>query len=193
LDEDKTGRGFIVGAVMMPGPRVDEVALTLDRDSLLVLKPGDSVRLDLRVGPHQARVQKALEAEVAKNGWHISPTATAVLIAEMRLGAVQRVTFSGASIGEETVTVTPHISELRLEVNGVVAWQSFSSTGVPSHLFLAPGQTAQNETNRYNQPQPGFFDHQDLPEKILDPAKRHGVGVTNVSSHGLVPEEAAAE
>src|SRR5690606_19414069 len=144
--------GFAVGAVKLPGPKVNEVAATLDRESLMVLKPGSAVRLDVRAGEHTARVQAALEKEIAKNGWTVSPDATAVIIAEMKRGENQTVTYRSGGFGfgpgarperTETVSVTPYISSLRIEVGGEVAWQSGTSTGAPALVRLKEGESVQ--------------------------------------------------
>jgi hypothetical protein len=53
-------------------------------------------------------------------------------------------------------------------------------------LFLREGQTAQGEIGKWQNPQPGFFDTVDIPDKIIDPAKRNGLGTTEVTNRGLV-------
>lgn len=186
--------GFAVGAVKLPGPKVNEVAATLDRESLMVLKPGSAVRLDVRAGEHTARVQAALEKEIAKNGWTVSPDATAVIIAEMKRGENQTVTYRSGGFGfgpgarperTETVSVTPYISSLRIEVGGEVAWQSGTSTGAPALVRLKEGESVQAEVDKWQQPNPGFFDGADIPAGIIDPSKAHGLGKTSVTSRGL--------
>jgi len=53
-------------------------------------------------------------------------------------------------------------------------------------LFLREGQTAQGEVSKWQAPQPGFFDTVDIPDKIIDPSKRNGLGTTEVTNRGLV-------
>ena len=94
----------------------------------------------------------------------------------------------GSSRGEETVTVTPFYSSLKLEVNDKVAWTSGTSTGAPPVIHLREGETAQSKVSSWQSPNPGFFQGIDIPENILDPDKKNGLGVTKVSSRGLEPQ-----
>ena len=79
---------------------------------------------------------------------------------------------------EQTVTVTPHISTLRIEVGGNVAWQSGTRTGAPSIVTLQSVKTIQSEVDRWQRPNVEFFESVDIPERILDPSKRNGLGTT---------------
>jgi len=186
-------RGLAVGAVQLPGPKVDEEAAALDPESLMIIKPGTAVRLDVRAGGDTARVQAALEREIRANGWKLSPSASIVVVAEMKVGETQQVTYRtlmGPQRGrEETVSVTPHISEVRIEVGSEVAWQSATRTGAPPMVTLKEGESVQGEANRWQNPNAEFFDTVDMPERILDPAKRNGLGTTQVTNRGLIPAE----
>jgi len=181
-------QGFAVGSVQLPGPQVDEAAASLDPESLLIMKPGSGVQIQVRAGQNTPRVRAALEKEVAKNGWRIDPSASATLIAEMKRGETQDVTyrfFDGR--GEESASVTPYISSLKLNVGEVVAWQSGTSSGAPFSVRLKEGESVQDEVDRWQRPNPAFFDSVDIPDKIMDPAHRNGLGTTKVTNRGLVP------
>jgi hypothetical protein len=178
-----------VGAVALPGPRVNEVAATTTRESLLVIKPGSGVRLEVNAGEHQARVEAALTKQIADNGWVLQPDASNVLSAEMKLGETQSVTYTSRRTGEEfPVSITPHVASLVLKVGSNVAWQSGTSAGLSPFMFLGPGQTAQEEADKRNRPRPEFFETVDMPDSLLDPTKRNGLGVTQVTNRGLVPK-----
>jgi hypothetical protein len=75
-----------------------------------------------------------------------------------------------------------------VEADGKVAWQSLTSSGVPPLLRLQEGQSVQSEIDKWQKPNPQFFDAVTLPARILDPAKRNGIGITNVTNRGLVPQ-----
>lgn len=182
--------GLAVGAVKLPGPRVDEVEATTTYESLLIIKPGSEVRLAVNCGQYDAQVRQALEDEVEKNGWVLSDSAKIVIEAKMGQSETQTVTYGsggpfGRSQDSQSVTVTPFYSSLVIKVGEVVAWQSGTSTGAPPVIWLREGQTAQGEVSKWQNPNPGFFDTVDIPDKILDPAKKNGLGTTEVSNRGL--------
>ena len=184
-------RGLAVGAVQLPGPKVDEVEAMTTYESLLMLKPGSEVRLVVQTGQYDNQVRQALLKEIEKNGWVESQSAGITIEAKMGQSETQTVTYgSGGFFGRaqstETVTVTPFYSSLIVKVGDVVAWQSGTSTGAPPMIWLREGQTAQGEINKWQNPQPGFFDRVDIPDKIIDPAKRNGLGTTEVTNRGLV-------
>jgi hypothetical protein len=160
---DRTGpqKSLAVGAVALPGPKVDEVAATTTRESLLV----------------------------QDNGWVLRPDAPNVLSAEMKLGEAKSTTYSSRLTGEEqSVTITPHVASLVLKVGTAVAWQGGTSSGVAPVIFLQKGETAQGEADKMNRPHPEFFETVDIPDNILDPAKRTGLGTTQVTNRGLIPK-----
>ena len=182
-----SNRGLAVGAVRLPGPKVDEVEAVTTYESLLVLKPGSEVRVQVNCGQYDGRVRAALEKEIEKNGWILNPAAQIVVEAKMGQSNTQTVTYNRFGRGaSETVTVTPFYSSLQVKVGEQVAWSSGTSTGAPPVLMLREGQSAQGEVSKWQNPQPGFFDTVDIPDKIIDPAKKNGLGTTEVTNRGLV-------
>ena len=186
-----TTSGFAVGAASLPGPKVDELTANLDPDSLMLMKPGSEVRLEVSTGQYDAQVRAAMVKAIAATGWKQSASASVTLKAVMRRGKSQTVTysFSGRNMPDQTVTTTPHIAEVKLMVGDVVAWQSGNSNGgAPGMIMLREGQSAQAEVNQYSKPNPGFFGTVKIPVRISDPAKRNGLGTTKVTNRGLVVE-----
>ncbi len=183
-------RGLAVGAVQLPGPKVDEVEAATDPDSLLIMKPGSEVRVQVTTGQYDAKVRAALLAAIEKTGWVHSESAEAVLIAEMKRGETQNVTYTsggfGSSQSSQSVSVTPFVSSLVLKMGDKILWQSGTSTGAPPVLFLRDGQTAQGEINKWQNPDPDFFSRVTIPGKLLDPEKRNGLGTTEVTNRGLI-------
>jgi hypothetical protein len=144
-------------------------------------------------------VQAALDAKIRANGWTPSPASNVVLIAEMKRGDQQTVTYQFRNFGigmgngnqqaPQTVSVTPYVSSLRLMIGDKVAWQSGTSSGAPGVIMLKEGQTAQGEVDKWQHPNPEFFDKVVIPAKILDPTKRTGLGTTQVTNRGLIVGE----
>lgn len=188
--------GLAVGAVKLPGPKVDETEAAVDPESLLVMKPGTPVRLDVRAGDHDTVVRAALEAKIVANGWLLEPTASAVLVADMNRGDQQTITYRFGGFGRpestQTASVQPFVSTAKLLIGDQVAWQAGTSSGAPAMVILKEGQTVQEEVDRWQRPNPGFFAEMKLPARIIDPAKRDGLGVTSVTTKGLVVRDAAA-
>ena len=55
-------------------------------------------------------------------------------------------------------------------------------------IRLEEGQSAQGEADKWNRPNPGFFDSVDVPDSVLDPTKKLGLGTTQVTNRGLTPK-----
>ena len=184
--------GMVVGAVSLPGPKVAESVAALNAEELMALKAGTHIRLDVRAGNESARVQQVLAAKIAANGWVLDATAPIVMIAEMTRGQTQNVTYRSTRAGlgsdsEHSVSVTPHVSSLRIEVSQALAWQAGTSTGPPPVIMLEEGKSAQSEVDRWQHPNVEFFDSVAIPARILDPKYRTGVGTSDVNVNGLVP------
>lgn len=187
---DDSGKTMmVVGAVALPGPQVYSKEEGLDRESMLLVKQGSAVRVEVHAGNDSAAIGKRLEQKLYANGWKIDGNARITVRAEMRIGEAQsttyRSTFGG---GEQTVTIRPHISTIVIEVDGKTAWQAGTTTGPPMMMFLGEGQTAQSEANKWNQPNPGFFENVEIPKEILDPKFSKGLGSTDVTVRGLIPK-----
>jgi hypothetical protein len=184
-------RGLAVGAVKLPGPRVDEIEAVTTYESLLIIKPGTQVSLSVATGQYDAQVRRALEAKIQKNGWILTDNAKVTITATMGQSETQTITYGSGgffdrSQNSETVSVTPFYSSLVIKLGEVVAWQGGTSTGAPPVIWLREGQTAQGEVNKWQNPQPGFFDTVEIPAEIIDPAKRNGLGTTEVTNRGLI-------
>jgi hypothetical protein len=112
------------------------------------------------------------------------------MAAEMTQGETQSVTYRsfGFGGGEETVSVTPFISRLKIQVGETDVWWTGTSTGAPPVVSLKEGGSAQQEVDRWQKPNPGFFEKVEIPSRILDPAKRNGLGTTEVTNRGFVPK-----
>ncbi|MEX2176383.1 MAG: SHD1 domain-containing protein [Pirellulaceae bacterium] len=188
----KVGRDehVAVGAAALPGPGVEEAAAGLTYDSLLIVKPGTPIRLQVSTGADDARVRAALEAKIKANGWVLNDSAELVMTASMGRSETQSVTYTSGGFGRrettQTVTVTPHYSSLQIKAGNRMIWTSGTSTGVPNRLRLKDGETAQSEVDKLQNPNPTFFERVEIPAKIIDPEKTAGAGTTEVTNRGLV-------
>jgi hypothetical protein len=181
-----TTKTLAVGAVRLPGPKVDEAVAALDVESLMILKPGSAVKLEVSVGEHAERVRAALEAKIKANGWKLDDNAQYIVRAEMTRGQTQQVTYHFIGKPDQTVSVTPEISQVSIKCGDKTAWQSASGSGAPPMITLREGESAQAEIDKYQKPNVEFFERLNIPKRILDPDKCHGIGSTAVTARGLV-------
>lgn len=186
--------GLAVGAVRLPGPGVENADAAVDLDSMMVVKPGSQVRLDVQCGADSPRIQAALEAKIKANGWVLSPDSTNVLVAKMDRGTQQNKTYRMNDGSTQSASFMPYVSTLQMTVGGKLAWESASRNGfLPGMIWLKKGDTAQAEADRTTKPDPDFFQRVDIPAKILDPAKSHGFGTSEIGVKGLVVKNPSGE
>src|SRR5262245_1705449 len=184
--------GLAVGAVQLPGPRVDDMEAKLQRDALYIVKPGTPVCVQANAGEHTDRVIKALETKVQANGWTLAADSPVRLVAEMKQGEQQTVNYRlfgfGRADSSQSATFVPFISSLKLQIGEATAWQSGTSTGAPPVVRLREGATVQAEVDKWQKPRPEFFDDVKIPDRILDPKYKDGLGTTLVTNRGLIPK-----
>jgi hypothetical protein len=189
---DGPQHGLAVGAVQLPGPRVDEMEARLDRELLYVVKPGVAVRLEVNAGEFTDKVTSALEAKIRENGWTIAPGAPIVIQAEMKRGEMQTVNYrlhrGIQELGTQSATLVPYISSLKVLVGDQTAWWSTTASGAPSIVRLKEGEAVQDEVDKWQKPRPEFFDTVKIPQRILDPKYKNGLGTTMVTNRGLIPK-----
>lgn len=87
----------------------------------------------------------------------------------------------------QTVSHSPIVSSMSLKRGSEVVWQSASSSGIPPMVMLREGQSLQSEADKWQRPDIEFFDRQDVPQEVMDPKKRGGIGASDVTLKGLVP------
>jgi hypothetical protein len=190
--ENRRQKLVVIGAAKLPGAKVDETVASLDPESLLILKPGMSVRLEVNAGADNQRVQAALERVIQKNNWKIDSAASVVVVAEMTRGEPQQITYVPEHLPfrseGQTVTVTPEISRVSVRVNNKIAWSAGTASGAPPRLNLRAGETVQQMAANWQKPNPAFFDSVQIPDRIYDPEKRNGLGTSGITTRGLMPK-----
>jgi hypothetical protein len=177
------------GAVALPGPNVEDAVASLDRESLVAIKPGSTIQLDVKPCEHAERIRAALKKKIEANGWKLDPASSNVMLAEMGRGESTEVTFHMFRKGvEQKLTVTPDCASIRIRVDGEPAWM-VSTGGISPIVLLREGETPQGEIEKLQKPRVDFFEHIVIPNRIADPRKRLGLGVSKVTMGGLIPEE----
>lgn len=179
--------GLAVGAVQLPGPKVEEEAARFDPESILLIKPGVELAVNIQCGENNQRVYEAVQKIATANGWVLNQNAPLTIYCEMKHGEQQTVTYQSFRTGaSQSVTFAPFISNFRILRGEEVAWEQGTSTGAPPVMRLDQNQSAQTEVDRWQRPNVEFFEQLEVPGKILDPKRRNGLGSTRVTNRGLV-------
>lgn len=177
---------FVVGAVELPGPGVEEALANFDRESLYVLRPGDRFSIKVDCGQHNTQVERDLRKQIEDNGWVFDPSSSTVLSASMGRSETQTVTYRNQMSGEsQTVTTTPHFSRMEIIYNGTSIWSTSGGSGLPPVMFVDGSESIQQKASASERPDAGLFSRAEIPEKIFDPAKKRGLGSSLISSRGL--------
>ncbi|MDA8564023.1 SHD1 domain-containing protein [Mariniblastus sp.] len=180
---DHWGSTIAVGAVDLPGPQVDEITNEIDKPSLMIMKPGKQVRIDVSK-VSDSRIKDWLSEKVKKAQWVEDPNASKVLIAEMGIGESRTVTYQNFRTRKTTkVSYRPHYARLLLKEGKRVLWRSGSSSGHP--MTIRDGDNISKEVNKSQSTQVGFFEGVNIDPEILDPTYSRGFGVSTLGLNGI--------
>lgn len=174
-----------LGAVELPGPQVAEITQNIDRDSLMIMKPGVRVSINASGTTDPSQVETWLKEKITENQWVYDASAAMVLIAKMGQGETQTVQYQsfGAGRGQTTsASFRPHFSSLKLMQGDTVIWQGGTSTGAPPFIS---SDNIQAELNKYQTPQLGFYQNVSMDAKIIDPKYSRGFGVSKLGLRGI--------
>ncbi len=180
------GDPLAIGAVALPGPKVEEADATFDRESLVAIRPGSTIRLVLKTDD-DARVRAVLEEVIKNAGWIIDPNSPTVLTAEMGRSDHRQVSYYDRNNNlVETASVEPYFSRVTIKYEGKEVLKRSTGTGAPHSVWLKPGETVQQKVDEEEKPSFALFDYMHLPKELLHPEKRNGAGTTKVTNRGLV-------
>ena len=179
------GGNIAVGAVQFPGPSVNEITASINKEDLYLIKPGSKIAVDVSgVQQDSDKVKQWLIEKIQSKNWQHDQNSDIVLIATTGMGERQTVEYKEFGIDGKSSTVTfqPHWAKIVLKKGAKIIWQSGTSTGPPPVIH---GKNAQATVNRYQNPQTGFFEKVDIESKILDPKYSRGFGVSKLGLRGI--------
>ncbi len=180
---DPFGRTLAVGAVKLPGPSVQEMTGTINKEQLLVIRPGVRVRIGKLNVTEPEFVRAAIEERIAENGWSLDDKAEIVIDCEMGRGSSMSETYSAFDgSGSTTVSFTPHTSSIKIQRGRVVLWQASVSTGAPG---VVSGDDIQRQVSAMQEPQLDFFRTVKMPSQVLDPKYGNGFGKSKFGLRGI--------
>jgi SLA1 homology domain 1, SHD1 len=176
-----------VGAVKLPGPKVDELTKGVDKSTLLLMKPGVSVGIKPGSVSDPAQVERWLREKIDANGWVFDRAAAIQFHASMGVGETQNQTYKEFGGGGRTTTVsfTPHFATLELKMGDTIVWQTGTSTGAPP---IISGNDLQSSVAKSQVPQLEFFRSVLVPAEIIDPKYSRGFGVSILGLRGIEVE-----
>ena len=173
-----------VGVVELPGPAVNEITSNIDRTSLMILKAGVPVSIELNNCSPEDDIEEWLKQKVRDNGWIYNPDAEIKLIAEMGIGEKQSVTYEeiGGSGKTKTIKFKPHYSNLTIKRGDLLVWRGGTRTGAPS---IVSGANWNRQVQRMQKPRPEFFKNVKIDSEMIDPKYARGFGVSKFGLRGI--------
>lgn len=182
--------GFAVGAVGFPEAGVVKLAQSLDRKDFMLMGPGTRVSKKVSAIESAERIQEALTKQIADNGWIEDASAEYQIVAELKRGKQETVEYETMGVRQSkfSVSITPYVSSYQIYQGQEMLWVSESTNGLPPILRASDQKDAQSAAKEYEVADIGFFDHVDIPDEIIDPKLKGGLGTSNITLHGLVPQ-----
>jgi hypothetical protein len=165
----------------------------LDAESLLAVKPGVSVSLDIQLDATEEQrdtIRQSLTAKLEQNGMKVAPGQPIQLVARVVQGATKEIQYRAFGVppwrGGSKVTYTEHRCELAFLVDDQVAWQAANVASAPHMLHLNEGQTIEQAVKAATQPKLNFFVQTKLPGYLVRPTGRTSYGQSKLTPSGPV-------
>jgi len=181
-----SGKGQVLAPLELPPPEAEAAIENLDEKEILVVRPGDAIRIDVQIHNDTflaQDVRRALIKALDDAGMKVTEDSDLKLIAKAKTGKTQKVNYRsfGTFRGQgETIEVTSRVYELELLRQGVVVWRRESTHSAPRHLQLNKGETIRAAIDRVLKPRAGNF-HGRLPSYVVRPEYREPLGKSKLS------------
>ncbi|MCC7474511.1 MAG: HEAT repeat domain-containing protein [Pirellulales bacterium] len=172
-------------------PEVLEPAAALDAESILALKPGAKIALEVSLGgEEQARGESTLRKCIEENGMEVSPDSPIRLRAQIVTGKSETKEY-GSHIfrsDNEQVTTTEKRFEVELLVDGQPIWRHLAlmqSANGPGLIVTHGGESAQQALDRDNTARAAGFNFSvSLPRYVVQPKYAGPLGTSKLSLGG---------
>lgn len=93
----------------------------------------------------------------------------------------------------KSASVQPFLASIELKIDGKPAWRAKSSSGVPPMIVMREGESLQQKIDEAQKPNLAFFSTTNVPESIINPAFRSGLGTSVITNRGLVKKKPQEE
>ena len=154
----------------------DEWEQVEDPDSILAIKPGTPISIDVRVGGSlDAEARTFLEKAVEDAGLVLDPNASTRIVArkESKSESTDYRVIGGNPFTRrnniETVNVTTNTYKVEMFIDGEVAWTYQRSQGGSHFLQTKDGESLQDASNRLTKASAGYFRGLELPRYLVHP------------------------
>jgi hypothetical protein len=171
----------------MPPPEAEDAIKGLTAESLLAVKPGATVSIDVQIPEDNflaEDVKTALHVALEKAEMNVSDNADLKLVARMKHGETVQVNYRtfGTFHNDQgqQVSVTSRIYELELQQNGVVIWKRNAVHSAPPHLHMEQGESIQAAIDRIMKPRAESFAGR-LPSYVVKPEYSEPLGSSTLS------------
>jgi hypothetical protein len=183
-EPDRLNGSVAVGAVKLPGPKVDELTKKIDRQSLMIMKEGTRIGIKTESLNDPTVIERWLMDKIEQNGWIYDSEAPIKMIAKMGIGESRTESYKEHGLGGKTTTVqyTPHYATLIIQQGKTIIWQTGTSTSPPMFVHA---ENLQSEVSKTERPQSEFFQYVLIPKQIIDPQYSRGFGVSSLGLRGI--------
>ncbi|QEG34381.1 SHD1 domain-containing protein [Bythopirellula goksoeyrii] len=170
----------------LPPPEALEAVKDLSDEDLLVVKPGDSISIDVQIPEDNLLaqdVQQSLEEALADANMKLVDDSPLKLVARTKTGETQKIRYRGFHdhFGKgELIDVVNRIYEMELLLNGAVIWKRESVHSAPYHLQLQEGESTRTAIDRVMKPSGANFKGR-LPSFVVRPEYMEPLGKSNLS------------
>jgi len=178
---------------VLPHDEAAAVAAGLDAESLLAVKPGASVSLEIQLeatDEQRETIRQSLTAKLQQNGMKVAPGQPIQLVARVVPGATKEIEYRSFGVPPwgkgDKVTYTEQRCELAFVVDGQVAWQAASVASAPHMLHLNEGQTVEQAVKAATQPKLNFFVQTKIPSHLVRPTGRASYGQSQLTATGPI-------
>lgn len=176
----------------LPHPEALKAIEGMKAEDLLVLKPGDKVKLKVQLGfaaDQTQQITELLKGRLAKSGFVVSEDAEIVFEAVAGAGQPATIQYEDIRFPRKTssVNVRENSYYLRFKQGQDVLWQTGGKTDAPPLVLIQRGQTVQSALAPFNGLNKTFFEKSNIPKLIAKPGKHGGAyGISRLTASGIV-------
>lgn len=178
----------LVGVATVPHDDAIELMKKIDPNSIVMLKPGMSVRIEAK---GDSRILAGLRRAAAARGFREDPSSEVILSGSAGPGEPVKRTYQLTSFGRiggsqtEEHSVTPWMQRAEIRYRDRSAWGT-QQGGVPTFVSFKEGGSLGSELQKSSQASYDMFDSLKLPEELLYPRYQSGLGTTQITVNGFV-------
>jgi hypothetical protein len=175
----------------LPHGEAKQLAASLQPESLLVIKPGARIAVQVEVAlgaDEQEQIQQALVRKLTENGVQVAADANIVLRATTEEGKTDTVEYRtiGRGFGTQSATVTQQIQKLTFTENGEKLWEAMQVKGAPIFVHTK-GKDLNTAIAEQTKPSVAFFISRMLPKYLARPGSKTAgaYGESSLTAQGV--------